>query len=135
MAWNGLMEQNIVAGRKLTIFVPDKEAGAEDGADEPAEPEGTESADPLADSTQEGQSVPDIDIQLIDEEVADEGGAGDEATGEAPKETATHVVGPGETLTSIANQYEVSVDAIVELNSIEDPSKVLVGQKLKVPKP
>jgi len=59
-----------------------------------------------------------------------------------PSRTATpgagggrvHVVGPGDTLTKIAQTYGTTVDAIMAANGITDRSKVLhVGDKLNIP--
>ncbi|MCC7518192.1 MAG: LysM peptidoglycan-binding domain-containing protein [Verrucomicrobiae bacterium] len=50
-----------------------------------------------------------------------------------PATRATHVVKSGETLTSIAKQHGVSVDALVKANKITDVSKLKIGQKLKLP--
>jgi len=44
------------------------------------------------------------------------------------------VVGPGDTLTKIAQTYGTTVDAIMAANGITDRSKVLhVGDKLNIP--
>ena len=45
----------------------------------------------------------------------------------------THVVQPGETLASIAKQYGVTVEAIVEANDLADPDVIEVGQGLTIP--
>lgn len=45
----------------------------------------------------------------------------------------SHKVGRGETLTSIANQYNVTVDAIGQANSISPTSNVRRGATLRVP--
>ena len=45
--------------------------------------------------------------------------------------TVTHVE-PGETLSEIAARYDVSVDALLRWNRIEDPDLVLVGQRIVV---
>ena len=41
----------------------------------------------------------------------------------------THVE-PGETLSEIAAWYDVSVDALLRWNRIDDPDLVLVGQRI-----
>lgn len=46
---------------------------------------------------------------------------------------ATHVVKAGETLTAIAKQHGVTADALMRANGITDPTKLKVGQKLKLP--
>jgi LysM repeat protein len=61
------------------------------------------------------------------------------ATG-APAEPAsrsqngsTHVVARGETLTSIAKMYKVSVDELQKANHIEDGRKLQAGQTIVIP--
>ncbi len=44
-----------------------------------------------------------------------------------------HVVQPGETITSIAAQYGVNPDAIVEANDLQNPSQIFSGQQLIIP--
>ncbi|WP_304224644.1 M23 family metallopeptidase [Gracilinema caldarium] len=44
-----------------------------------------------------------------------------------------HTVKKGETLYSIARQYGVPYQAVLELNKIADPSKIYVGQKISIP--
>ncbi len=45
----------------------------------------------------------------------------------------THLVQAGETLFSIAIQYDTTVEALQQLNNIIDPSAILVGQELFIP--
>jgi len=52
----------------------------------------------------------------------------------APAE-GVHVVRAGETLSSIATRYGVTVDAILQANRISDPDSINAGQKLAIPKP
>ncbi len=54
----------------------------------------------------------------------------------APSPTSqvvVHVVKRGETLGTIARQYNVTVDAIVRANNISNPSLIYPGQKLNIP--
>lgn len=46
----------------------------------------------------------------------------------------THEVQSGETLSKIASDYGVSINELMSANSIENPNKVLQGQKLVIPK-
>ena len=48
-------------------------------------------------------------------------------------ETAVHVVAAGETLFSIAQQYNTTIDRLVEMNQLTNPDVITVGQSLKVP--
>jgi LysM repeat protein len=45
----------------------------------------------------------------------------------------TYTVGKGETPISIAHKLKVSMDALLKLNSIDDPKKLKPGQKLHIP--
>jgi lysozyme len=49
----------------------------------------------------------------------------------AGKET-TYVVKRGDTLLSIARANSITVSALVSLNSIANPNRIFVGQKLKI---
>ena len=46
---------------------------------------------------------------------------------------ATHTVRKGETLYSIARNYNIDVNALIQFNQIKDPSKLSVGSILKLP--
>ena len=46
----------------------------------------------------------------------------------------THIVRVGDTLIVIADQYDVSVEAIVALNKIKNSSLIKIGQRLLVPR-
>ena len=46
---------------------------------------------------------------------------------------ATHVVTKGETLTSIAKRYHVSVDTLVQANRISKQAPLQLGQRLVIP--
>src|SRR5216117_3538091 len=47
----------------------------------------------------------------------------------------THIVARGETLTSIAKMYKVTVDELQQANHIEDGRKLQAGQTIVVPTP
>jgi LysM repeat protein len=58
------------------------------------------------------------------------------APGETPSRAAggsTHIVARGETLTSIAKMYKVSVDELQKANHIEDGRKLQAGQSIAIP--
>jgi LysM repeat protein len=44
-----------------------------------------------------------------------------------------HVVKSGESLSEIASQYGVSIEAILAANSLDDPNTIVVGQELLIP--
>lgn len=50
-----------------------------------------------------------------------------------PARPATHVIQPGETLTSIARQYGVTVQQLLGLNHITDPNTIYSGTVLQIP--
>jgi LysM repeat protein len=47
----------------------------------------------------------------------------------------THIVARGETLTSIAKMYKVTVDELQQANHIEDGRKLQAGQTISIPTP
>jgi len=49
--------------------------------------------------------------------------------------TRSHTVQVGETLASIAEKYGLTVEAIVELNELDNPNVLEVGQELMIPRP
>ncbi len=50
-----------------------------------------------------------------------------------PANERTHVVGQGENLFRIALQYGTTVQAIVQLNGLDNPNVIYVGQRLRIP--
>ena len=50
-----------------------------------------------------------------------------------PAEGNTHIVARGETLTSIAKMYKVTVDELQKANHIEDGRKLQAGQTISIP--
>jgi LysM repeat protein len=50
-------------------------------------------------------------------------------------QTVTHTVQPGETLSEIAQQYDTTEAILLELNSLNAPDTILVGQQLIAPAP
>ena len=45
----------------------------------------------------------------------------------------TYVIAEGDNLTSIAERFGTTVDAIVEANDIDDPDLIVVGEELRIP--
>ena len=52
-----------------------------------------------------------------------------------PTNGNTHTVARGETLTSIAKMYKVTIDELQKANSIEDGRKLQAGQTIVIPSP
>jgi len=46
-----------------------------------------------------------------------------------------HTVQPGDTLYSIAQQYDTTPEAISQVNGLVNPNQIVVGQELKIPTP
>ena len=55
------------------------------------------------------------------------------STDDSNNSETIHIVKAGETLTSIANQYGVTVDAIVQANNLTNPNAISIGQRLIIP--
>ncbi len=56
-------------------------------------------------------------------------------TGLVRAEERKHVVQPGETLSVIAEKYDISMAQLMEINGISDPNALRVGQELTLPDP
>lgn len=102
---------------------------------------------PMPTAPEEGSTaVPEMDV------VNEEAPAGEVPAGEVPAEevpaeevpaetfptavpTQTYTVQAGDTLTSIAQKYGVTVDAIIQANGLTNPNNVLVGTVLIIPQP
>jgi nucleoid-associated protein YgaU len=46
-----------------------------------------------------------------------------------------HIVARGESISLIAAEYGVSMEAIIELNELRDPNRIVPGQRLLIPPP
>ena len=57
-----------------------------------------------------------------------------ETAAEAPGEPTYYVVEPGDSLGSIARDYDTTIDALMQANGIEDADTLIVGQRLIVPR-
>ena len=60
-------------------------------------------------------------------------GSGTMATSSSTTTTTTHVVQAGETLSSIATRYGISLSVLTQANNISNPSLLYSGQVLKIP--
>ncbi len=52
-----------------------------------------------------------------------------------PAQAKEVVVVAGDTLEAIAHTYGVSLEALIQRNGIQDPSRLHIGQKLLLPNP
>ena len=57
------------------------------------------------------------------------------STQPAPENTGSHVVAKGETLTSIAKHYKITVGDLEKVNKIENDRTLQIGQTLVIPTP
>lgn len=48
-------------------------------------------------------------------------------------ESATHTIKKGDTLYSLARKYKTTVKGLMSVNGIKDPTKLRIGQRLKIP--
>lgn len=55
------------------------------------------------------------------------------AAQQASSPAGTYVVAPGDTLAKIAKKFGTKAETLAKLNSISDPRKLKIGQKLQVP--
>ncbi len=55
------------------------------------------------------------------------------ATGQAQASDRIHIVRPGERLSRIAEQYNLSLAQLADYNGITNPDRVLIGQQLAIP--
>jgi LysM repeat protein len=69
------------------------------------------------------------------QEIQDLTRRGEAARKAAPARGGQHTVRPGETLTTIAARYGISVKTLMETNRITDANSIREGQKLAVPGP
>lgn len=57
-----------------------------------------------------------------------------EREGETIQAVEPHQVRPGETLISLANQHDTSIEEIARANNLDDPNRITAGQQLNIPK-
>ena len=74
-------------------------------------------------------------VLIEDVEVAKAMGGATQVKPQAPATPTgkTYTVAKGDTLSGIAAQYGTTVDTLVELNGIQNPNLIVVGQVLKLP--
>jgi LysM repeat protein len=74
-------------------------------------------------------------LAAAQEEIRDLAKRGEPARKAAPARGGQHTVRAGETLTTIAARYGISVKTLMETNRITDANSIREGQKLAVPEP
>jgi LysM repeat protein len=70
---------------------------------------------------------------MIGESTPSTAPASEAAAGPHAASGNTHIVARGETLTSIAKMYKVTVDELQNANHIEDGRKLQAGQTITIP--
>ena len=66
---------------------------------------------------------------------SEETAVGSEETAVGSEETAvTHIVESGETIYSIAREYEVTPQSIIEANNLSSPDSIMIGSELLINK-
>ncbi|MEM9775009.1 MAG: LysM peptidoglycan-binding domain-containing protein [Chloroflexota bacterium] len=94
--------------------------------------EGVEAVDqPAVEATQEQETVEAEPLPTEENEAAK---TETESQTEHQLEITTYIVERGETLTSIAEEYNITVEELVALNELVNPNFVYAGQEINVPK-
>lgn len=114
------------------------------GGEQPADGDNTQNLpiitvpDGGADDTMPGETGTGGQSQEGDAATEDQE-QGDDTTTDTAAPTAVpgqiYVVQPGDTLNSIARQFNTTVDAVAAANHIENPDALLVGTTLTIPQP
>ncbi|MCP4358428.1 MAG: LysM peptidoglycan-binding domain-containing protein [Chloroflexi bacterium] len=72
-------------------------------------------------------------IPVITSPQEESSGSGEEAEGPTAVPAQTYVVQQGDTLSSIARQFNTTVEAITAANDIPDPNNIQPGTTLTIP--
>ena len=62
------------------------------------------------------------------------GGNGDDGEGAEGTDGRSYQVREGDTLSAIAQRFDTTVRALVEANDLDDPDRIRVGQRLRIPR-
>jgi spore germination protein len=118
-------------GREL--YIP-KRAGVEVVADPPVVEQEIETESVTTETATEGEAITEGETETTSTEVTTEVTAGSEGTELDESHYLIHEVVAGDTIWKLARTYKVTTDEIIRLNDIEDPRKIQIGQKIKIPK-
>lgn len=82
---------------------------------------------------EEADTGSDDDVEEIDESLDSETGGGESAEEPAQDPDPPYEVQPGDTLSGIAKEFDVTVDELIEANELDDPDVLAEGQELVIP--
>jgi LysM repeat protein len=96
---------------------------------------------PTATGTEEASSAAQVEVTTTPADVGQpaeaspvgEADAPPTPTTARPAEPVTHIVAPGDTLSTIAARYRVSLEDLMKANGIANPDYLMLGQELIVP--
>ncbi len=97
---------------------------------ESSEENSTEADGPINPPAAEAYPAPDA-IEAEEETVIE----GESEGVETAVSTIDHLVQPNENLTNIANQYNTTIQAILDVNDIPNPNRIDAGTILRIPQP
>jgi hypothetical protein len=97
---------------------------------EPTPPPMMEIVDPEPGDLENVEPPAPDDAEPQEGEEAEEGDAGE---GDPPAQEGVYVVQAGDTLYGIAVQLNVSMEALMNANGMDDPNALQVGQELQIP--
>ena len=99
----------------------------EESEDQPAPQE----EETIAEEETEEEGAESVSSPAAEEEVATPSETDESVSGEF----TTHTIEAGDTLHSIANRYNTTVQNLIKINDIKDANVIVLGRELKVPMP
>ena len=78
-------------------------------------------------------SISNISCKIVNKEFISDVIELDEEPKKKKASITIYVVTKGDTLWSLAKKYNTTVDAIVKMNSVENPDSIEIGDKLIIP--
>jgi LysM repeat protein len=141
LTWNGLLDPQVQPGQVLRVAPPEEVAPQSTETLETAPEETAAPADETAAPEQNAdEHVPEAPAD-VPNEPAGTSETAPATDAPAPQDAldeealTTHTVVAGDTLYRIAVTYNTTPERIIELNDIKNSNVVVLGAKLKVPKP
>ncbi len=111
------------------IMIPVVSDGEKSPSEESSEPNAAEEV-----PVEEAYPAPetDVEVETVEEEMGSDIGSGEVETAVT---TIDHTVQPNENLTTIAKQYNTTIQAILDANDIPNPNRIDAGTVLHIPQP